>query len=306
MRKSRSRAKITGILPVDISIHKPNFFLYTPLTKSQWLRLYNIDGYEVLAKISQQIKPSKNISVIIEHYGKLPPEVKKNVIQRIRFEVGMDERMGSLHKIIKRDFNLKLAIDENPGFRIFANSNTDEMAIMAMLAEKMPLDDFIIAIHKLVRNFGRKWGDYRLFPNAETISKISYNEWLNLGITGKKAQYMNLLTQDTIEKFEIFAFYPIYQRGLKGLKQIQGISENIARSIMIYGARRYKKAIYSAELRDIIENVYNIRLRNFIEFDPWIEYYFPNDPALIMHTLLVHYMNEYERTLEYPDFQAIH
>ncbi|MHA2251413.1 MAG: hypothetical protein ACXAD7_13710 [Candidatus Kariarchaeaceae archaeon] len=303
-KKIRSESfDLESILPIDITKPKTYVLANIMFDAKQWARVFTTKNDQmVVARIKQPRPLSRQIELQIETQKKITNEDIEEIIGKIRFELGLDEKMQILRIMRDVDPLVEIAIRSLPGFRIFANSNIQEAAILTMISQNTSFFNYLKTVKLFFDTFGVKvpWDkSLRGFPDNQTIANITPEEWSHLNI-GYKAKFLSALTESDLEKMEVFVHYPVIERGLKGLLKIKGIGPYTARCLLIYAARRYQYAFYDAYVAEVLEHKYELStVTTMNEYDEWIEQRWPKDPALILHTLLLDYLPAYLQTHNY-------
>ena len=189
---------------------------------------------------------TKSIRIELQSGRILKEEVRAEVLARIGYEFGFKDDLIVNAELAKEDINYKYMLMNYPGYRLYANSYIHETLILGLIAENLDSESYLDATTKLMKRFGKPltWNkEYRAFPDSGKIESISEKQWNNLGI-GENSKLLSNLTQEILEQIEIYAYYPIYERGIEKLKEMGFLNDYIIRLLMVYSARRYEKILF--------------------------------------------------------------
>lgn len=291
-----TKLKLKTKIPIDLGLPKPYFFLVTYKNSNPWIRvLKTTEDKPVLVRVKQEDQLGNMLDVIIESEDQLDEIDKKFIIDRIRHELGTDEEMSILQKYKKHDLHLESAIKFNPGFRLYANSDPIETLVLLNFSQNTLIYDYGKIMNLFLKKHGQKlpWRPkIKYFPSNSKIAKIKFEKWNDLKI-GNKAKFFSEFDEDTLEKIQTYTFYPIAKRGLDKLLEITGIGDFSARCLFTYCARRYEFPFLDTLVTEILSHKYDMsEVNRLTEFDSWIEKRWPEDPALVLHTLIQNYKYE--------------
>ncbi|MHA2172558.1 MAG: hypothetical protein ACXAB7_22020 [Candidatus Kariarchaeaceae archaeon] len=294
--------ELTSILPINLSLPKAYVLANVPFNAEVWSRVFIYDNNQLVVARATQLKPmSKKIQLTIESRKKPDPVLIDDVTRKIRFEIGIDEKMEVLRDLQSRDPMVRIAVRSNPGFRIYANSNVQEAAILTIMSQNTSFFKYLQSVKALYDTYGVivPWDDnLKGFPSNEVIANISPNEWKALGV-GYKYKFLANLTINDLENFEIYANYPILDRGLQGLLDINGVGQYTSRCLLIYTSRRYSYAFLDSYVNEVLNHKYEFMgITTIRDYDNWIHKRWPDDPALVVHALLQEYLPVYLQITE--------
>ncbi len=289
-------------IPIDISTPKPYLFAHTLLNADHYTRTFKIDDQIFVCRVNQKKPLVKELNMLIESDNSITKVYEEELVARIRFELGLDESMNILRKMGKIDRKFRKSLGYFPGFRLFANSNIVEAAVLTLLSQNTKFPDYLAIANNFIEKYGTEvpWDDnLKVFPDANIITSMSVSEWKTDMRAVMQAKYLGNFTADTIEEIETYTFYPIYERGIKGLQKINGVGPYVSRILMVYAARRYNLAPFNQNIRDIMMRRLNIDFETIHQFDTWIKRNYKVDPALIIHTYLLEYFPAYLREYDF-------
>jgi len=271
---------------------------------NHWTRTFRIDELPVVARVRQKEQLSRDITIRLEAPVELSEKQQEELIDKVRYEIGADDTLDALREIQDKDILTKLALKNSAGLRLYANSDTIEAAISAIIQQNV---DFF-KYQQIQKDFVTKYGDpipwddsLYLYPELAKIAEMTVSDWKDLGL-GLKAEYLGLMTERDLKNIEIYAYYPVYERGMEGLMMIDGIGRYTARVIMIYAARRYEKAILDSYVQEILDHKYKLhQVLPLSEYDRWIANLWPKDPALVLHAHIQDYLPAYIRSFDFTE-----
>ncbi|MCY3411032.1 MAG: hypothetical protein INQ03_05270 [Candidatus Heimdallarchaeota archaeon] len=287
--------------PIDLSVPKPYLFAHTPLHKDFYRRCFKYENQYFVCTVTQEKPLSTTLSLTIESDETIVRSYRELFISKIRYELGLDEKMKPLRRLGKRDRFYRKSLHHYPGFRLFANSDVAEAAVLTILSQNVIFSDYIDLVDRLFLKYGDTipWDtSKRVFPDINTISDMELSDWRALEVM-MPAKYLAKFNEDIFEDVETYTYYPVFERGIKGLSKIPGIANYTSRILMVYAARRYDLAIYNKEIRDIIENKFNLIIPTIFRFDQWIQDVFPKEPALLFHPILLEYHPQYRSEFDF-------
>lgn len=295
MSIERVEKQLSTDIPIDISTPKPYLFSYTLLNSNIYKRAFELDEQIFTCGASQKKRLSRSVDLVIESNETITKKSAAVVERLIRYELGLDEDISILKKYGREDRAYRRSLSIYPGFRLFANHNIHEAALLTIISQNARFPDYLKVTDRLYRKYGKKvpWDKkLRLFPDIEEICKLDVSDWKSLEAM-MQAKYLGKLTLESFENIETYTYYPDYDRGLKGLMEIPGIASYSARILMVYGARRYKKALYNQNIIEMLESRLNLSFASIYSFDNWVEKTHPVQPALVMHTLILDHLPNY-------------
>ncbi|MFV2016103.1 MAG: hypothetical protein ACC656_11780 [Candidatus Heimdallarchaeota archaeon] len=294
--------ELTSRLSIDITTPKAYVLANTPFNENHWTRVFQTKSDEiVVARATQSLALSREVQISIEAKNSIDNIEYESILSKMRYELGLDESMKVFRKLKYDDTLIDIAIQSNPGFRIFANSDAVETAILTIISQNTSFFSYL----EVVENFLQKYGtlvpwdkSLYLFPSRSKISEMNEKDWLELKV-GYKAKYLSNLNEDVLHEIETYAYYPIIERGLEGLRNISGIGNYTARILAIYHSRRYDYPFYDTYVLEVLNHKYEIgNINNQKQFDNWVIDRWPKDPALVIHALLLEYLPEFLRSHE--------
>ncbi|MHA2504026.1 MAG: hypothetical protein ACXAE3_14295 [Candidatus Kariarchaeaceae archaeon] len=295
----------TTVLPINLFLPKAYVMGDVEYNAPHWTRVFSVDGELAVVRVRQKKPLTPEITIEYESNVDLSDEEIELLRSKIRYEIGADDNLQALRETQEKDILVKLAVKDNAGFRLFANSNTVEAAVCTIIQQNVDFAGFQVILKELTAKYGTQvpWEpNLYLFPENHILEEMSIEDWEELGI-GLKSKYLGSLTKRTLKDIQTYAYYPIFDRGIDGLKRIDGIGDYTSRMIMIYAARRYEKAFIDGYVQEILDHKYKLhQVLPLTEYDKWMEEHWPNDPALILHTHLQDYLPAYIRDY---DFEAL-
>lgn len=292
--------ELNSKLPINIELPKAYVLANTGFNVPHWTRTFRTDSEElVVARITQSKPLSRQVELQIEAKKKISSHDIDQVIAKIRFEIGLDEEMAILKSLQKEDSEFKIMLSSIAGFRLFANSDAVEAAILTIISQNTTFYSYLDIVENLLKVHGTQipW-DKSLFafPTRETLAQMGDDDWKLLKL-GYKTKYLSSFDLDDLEDIETYAFYPIIERGLENLLDIPGIGNYTARLLIIYHSRRYKYAFYDSYVQEVLNHKYGFyNIKNITEFDSWIDSRWSVDPALVLHVLLSEYLPIYMKS----------
>ncbi len=292
-------------IPIDIGIFKPYLFVYTPMGSDQWDRVFNLyTGKVCNAIVYQPVRPSTEMSVRVHSEEALNEKEIKEIRERLKFELGLEENLRPLKVIAAKDPVFKKALFSVPGFRLFANSNFDEAFMQILFSKYFPVPKNYILMKKFMETYGNRlsWNSKRFsFPSRETLLAISIDDWRKFGVKGNVTHFYNSV--QAIEDAEIFTYYPVPERGFKKLRYMPGIKEFMARALMTYCARIYTYPIYDIFITEVLHDLYS--LPDEINLDTYTYFMerFKPIPALVIQVLATYHAPVFLKKL-HEDFDV--
>lgn len=303
--------QLESILPINIELPKAYVLANTAYNTPNYVRTFRNGSDLVVARVTQAQTLSKQVTLQLEAKKKLSSDDIRYFTDKIRFEVGLDEEMTVLKKLSKSDPEFRVILSTIAGFRLFANSEAVETAILTMFSQNTPYFSYLDIMEGFIKKFGTQvpWDkSLYAFPTNETIASLTDEDWKSLNL-GYKTKYFSNLGLDELEQIETYAYYPVIERGIDGLLDIPGIGNYTARLLIIYHSRRYKYAFYDSYVQEVLNHKYGFyNIRNITEFDNWIESKWSLDPALVLHALLTEYLPVYiksHKTFHHPDTEPM-
>ncbi len=289
--------ELESLLPIDITLPKTYVLANVPFDENHWTRVFtSLGGAIIVTRVTQKKPLSRSVQLKIESSKALDNTDINLTIDKIRYEIGLDEKMQILKEIRDSDPLVGIAVRSNPGFRLFANTNIQEVVILTILSQNTSFFNYLSTTKAFFNKYGTKvaWDkSLKGFPNNETLANMTSKDWLELKL-GYKSKFLSNLTLEDLENFETYANYPILKRGLDGLRKIKGVGHYTARCLMIYGSRRYEYAFLDSYVREVLQHKYDLGgITTIRDFDKWINERWPEDPALILHSLLLEYLPVY-------------
>ncbi|MHA2028254.1 MAG: hypothetical protein ACW99A_10635 [Candidatus Kariarchaeaceae archaeon] len=296
----KDEVELTSKLPIDITMPKAYVLANTPYNEDHWTRTFLTSSDEiVVARATQQLPLSRDIQLTVESQNSLSNSDYETIVAKMRHELGLDEKMGVLKKLKEQDTLIDIALQSNPGFRLFANSDAVEVAILTILSQNTSFFTYLDIVEKLLEKHGTPvpWDkSLNVFPSKSKISAMEEKDWLELKL-GYKAKYLSSFNEDTLHDIETFSYYPILERGLEQLRKIIGIGHYTSRILAIYHSRRYSFPFYDTYVLEVLNHKYEIgNINNQRQFDNWVYKRWPKDPALVIHSLLLEYLPEFLRS----------
>lgn len=155
------------------------------------------------------------------------------VVERVRriFDLGADPLQITSH--LSQDPKLKPLLHDQPGLRVPGVWDGFEVAVRAVLGQRLTAIDSNAVAGKLVRNFGRPIetsvdGLTHLFPRPEDLADANLSP---LGIAGKRAAAIRALARELCSKDFAFESTRNLQDTISRLSAIDGIGEEMAHYI---------------------------------------------------------------------------
>jgi len=296
----KNQIELRSKLAIDLSLPKVYLIADVPYDQNHWTRTFNYNDNQLyVARVTQNKYLTKNLQLVIESNSKIDPFHETDIIDKLTYELGLNETMKSLKAESKKDYLLDIAIKSNPGFRLFANHNAIEVAILTIISQNTGFFYYLDLVGNFISEYGKSipWDKkLKVFPTNEVLSEMDVDSWKKLKL-GYKADFLGKLTQEDLKSIEIFSYYPVIERGLRELKKIRGIGDYTARILITYHSRRYDYPLYDTYVRDVLQHKYGIqRFNNMKDYDSWINKKWKNDPALILHALMVDFLPEFMKT----------
>jgi hypothetical protein len=255
-----------------------------------------VDSRVILAIISHNGKLTKSIKIELQSGRNLKEESRTEVLRRINYEFGFKDDLKVNAAQAKKDINYKYMLMNYPGYRLFANSYVHETLILGLIAENLDYGSYLEATSKLMKRFGKPvtWNKkYRAFPDISKIESISEKQWNNLGI-GENSKLLSDLTQEELELIEIYTYYPIYERGVKKLKELGFLNDNIIRLLMVYSARRYEIVLFNDYTQWVVKEEFGKEFKRQKDFDEWVGSKWENTPAMVFHPYILRNYSSYD------------
>lgn len=294
-------------IPIDLSVPKPYLRAYVHMNKDYYTRVFKIDEQLYVCRVTQEKPLTTELLMKIESDDSIKSNHRTELVDRIRFELGLDEKMTMLKKIARNDRSFRKKLHQFPGFRLFANSNIYEAAVLTLISQNTTYPDYLAIVNNFMHRYGEEvpWDTtLRVFPANHIFDTIGLAEWRDMKAV-MNARYLAELNSDLLELIETYTFYPIFERGIKGLRSIKGISTYMSRMLMIYTARRYGIAPHTQEIKDIMERVAGKKLATVYQFDTWINSKYPKDPALFIHAYVLDNIPIYRREYDFDSKYAL-
>jgi AraC family transcriptional regulator, regulatory protein of adaptative response / DNA-3-methyladenine glycosylase II len=155
------------------------------------------------------------------------------VVERVRrvFDLGADPLQIAAH--LSRDPMLKPLLELRPGLRVPGVWHGFEVAVRAVLGQRLTVIDSAAVAGELVRNYGRPSETTvsdltHLFPRPEDLADA---DLAHLGIDERCAESINSLARALCRKRLTFEFSRTLQDTISRLSAIDGIEENAAHYI---------------------------------------------------------------------------
>jgi len=283
-------------IPIDLSLHKPYNYAFSPTGESYWQRVMRLaTGSIVVTKTTQSEPMVRRLKTVIQSESKLNLKEIEEVKQRIAFELGVNDQFSVLKVIARNDVIFRDALYSIQGYRLYANSSMLETVMGVYLSQTHSPSSY----RKIRESFLMDYGDsvpwnrnLWVFPKRSKLIDLSDDEWSELRL-GKQEEYIRSAL-DNLHLIGTFAHYPDQKRGFDNLKQIFGVGEYTARSVMTYGARKYRYTPLDHIVRELISELYELHENiNYGVFDQWAWKKFGSNPALPIHVLLTAYWPKY-------------
>ncbi|RMG42447.1 MAG: hypothetical protein D6732_00840 [Methanobacteriota archaeon] len=287
MSISTEEMELETTIPIDISIFKPYCFSLTPIGSERWDRVFTLHtGNPVHVVVEQPIKPSRQLKVKTYSENPLSAKEKDEIGQRLKLELGTDERLRELKVLAARDSTFKKALFSSVGFRLFANSSFDEAFLYIVFSKFMAVPENHLAMKRFIETHGTplSWNSKRFeFPSRDYLLSMTKEDWKKLRVKGGVSNFMNSIQK--IEEAEIYTYYPVPERGFSKLKYISGIGNFVARALMTFCARNYQFPIYDQLTADILHDLYAIPDAVSLSFFDEFMKRFDPVPGLAIHVL---------------------
>ena len=188
MSVNTEEMELETAIPIDISIFKPYCFSLTPIGSTRWDRVFTLHTGEVAhVVVEQPIKPSRQLKVRMYSENVLSEKERDEIMQRVTFELGTDERLRELKVIAARDRTFKKALFSSVGFRVFANSFFDEAFVYIALSKFMGVPENHLAMKRFIERFGTplSWNSRRyMFPSRDHLLTLTEEDWKQVHIKG--------------------------------------------------------------------------------------------------------------------------
>ncbi len=292
MRAKQKTIYHTAKIPIDLSLHKPYNYAFSPSGVDYWQRVMRLtNGTVVVTKTTQSEPLAKRLKTVIQSAEKLTLHEIEEVKQRLAFELGVDDSFSALKVLANRDLIFKDALYSIPGYRLYANSSVLETVVNVFLSQTFSPSSYRKLRERFLYDLGEPvpWNKkLRVFPKRSFLIDMPDDQWAELRL-GPQEEYL----RSAIEKLDLvgtFAHYPDQKRGYDNLKKIHGIGDYTARSIMTYAARKYRFTPLDHLVRELVSELYEIHDNvNYSTFDLWAWKQFGSNPALPIHVLVTAY-----------------
>jgi N-glycosylase/DNA lyase len=201
---------------------------YEVISGSEFARVFSLDDKVVIECTNEQY---------FENYFDLKTDYSKIKQQLSKFEV------------------LKEAIEYGSGIRIL-RQNKLEMIISFIISANNNIKRIQNSIKKLSEQFGKKmdsqFGTYYAFPTLEELSKVTEEDFKNLGVGYRAPQLVKVIKQLSEVDLNSFDIMPT-QTALNELIKLAGIGPKVADCVLLFGY--YKMDVFPVDTW--IEQIYN-------------------------------------------------
>jgi DNA-3-methyladenine glycosylase II len=207
-------------------------------------------------------------ALIAEITGEIAPEEEEDLKKRVAHMFGVDVDLTPFYEEMKQDAVLWPVIEKRIGMHLVLDASLYECLIKTIIGQQLNVSFAATLIERFIQLAGEtgefageKW---KVFPTAEQVARLSYEDLRRLQFNQRKAEYIIDLSRFIVEgRLDLEELTTIPDdEVMKKLMALRGIGRWTAECMLMFGLRR-PDLLPAADigLRNAIGRLYGLPVR---------------------------------------------